>query len=80
LNDLRKTDDMLLDINFKNIQENTGLIKNNDIKEKTDSSEDNYYALDSDNNSVFILYKRSWIGYYSNLVDVENNDRNVKKN
>ena len=79
LTDLRKTDDMLLDINFKNIQENTGLIKNNDIKEKTDSSEDNYYALDSDNNSVFILYKRSWIGYYSNLVDVENNDRNVKK-
>ena len=78
LNDLNKTDDMLLNINYNNSQENTGLIKNNDIKEKIDSK-DNYYALDSDNNNVFILYNRSWIGYYSNLVDVNNNDRNVKK-
>jgi tRNA A-37 threonylcarbamoyl transferase component Bud32 len=41
----------------------TGLINNNNIKEKI--RDGNYSAFDSNDRKIFILYKRSWIGYYN---------------
>ena len=57
-------DDYLSDI------DSTGLIKNSDIKEKI-STDGNYFAYNSNNEKIFILYKRSWIGYYNSEEEKE---------
>ena len=57
-------DDYLSDI------DSTGLIKNTNIKEKI-STDGNYFAYNSNNEKIFILYKRSWIGYYNSEEEKE---------
>ena len=56
------TDNNILDVDYKET-DSTGLIKNADIIEKINDG--NYYAYNSNNEKIFILYKRSWIGYYN---------------
>ena len=59
----------ILNVNYSDI-DSTGLINNPDIKEKI-SDDGNYFAYNSNNEKIFILYKRSWIGYYKSEEEKE---------